>query len=72
MKRENHVEKRRLQRFLRALDQGVVQYWATEAFRALLDHRTWTRHPQPFNKTHRGAQRRAERRFLSAQMGELA
>lgn len=34
------------------------------AFRWMRDGRFWRRHPSPFSKTLRGAQRRRERRFV--------
>jgi hypothetical protein len=37
-----------------------------EAFRFLLETHTWKRHPAPFNKTKRGQDRRAEKRFVNA------
>ena len=36
------------------------------AFRFLLETHTWKRHPEPFNKTKRGLERRAEKRFVIA------
>lgn len=36
------------------------------AFRFLLETSTWKRHRAPFNKTDRGRERRAEKRFVIA------
>lgn len=36
------------------------------AFRFLLENHTWKRHPEPFNKTKRGRDRRTEQRFVIA------
>jgi hypothetical protein len=43
-----------------------IQRQIGEAFRFLLEGRTWKRHPAPFNKTERGRERRAEKRFVIA------
>lgn len=45
-------------------DRGTpFQRNVTSALRALLDGRTWRRHPAPFAKTIRGLRRRQERLF---------
>ena len=36
------------------------------AFRFLLESHTWKRHPEPFSKSRRGRNRRAERLFVQA------
>lgn len=62
-------ERDRINRLVRIIQVGPLQFWAHEAFRALLDHRSWARHREPFAKSRRGAQRRAERRFLQENRG---
>jgi hypothetical protein len=42
-----------------------------EAFRCLLDSRTWKRHPKPFAKTQRGMERRQARLFVIESKREL-
>lgn len=40
-----------------------------DVLRALLDRRTWRRHPTPFSKSRRGKARREARRFVAFNRG---
>jgi len=43
---------------------ALLRHQIADAFRFMLDGRSWRRHPAPFSKTERGRQRRAERQFV--------